>query len=230
MRTFSFIISFYLLSLFTVRAQQNVIPVYPEVYGLRIGTDLVKASRNFWDKDYNGFEVVADYRYNKNWYIAAEAGYENKYNQDDQLSFTTSGIFLKIGADKNLHQNWLNMNNLIHVGGRYGISLHDQTLHTYRVNSGNAYFEEEFQNPELKSSGLTAHWLELVVGIKAEVATNLFIGMNVRAKGLFYQSQPEGFENLYYPGFGRKFSGNIGVGFGYSISYFIPFKKVTKSL
>ncbi len=223
MRTFSFIISLFCVC--SLQAQEQVPQVYPEIYGLRIGTDLIKASRNFWDKDYKGFEISADYRYNKHWYLAAEAGYENRLKTDDQLSYTTDGIFLKIGAEKNFHQNWLDMNNLIYVGGRYGFSLHSQTLHSYRINTGDAYFDEEMQYPELKSTGLMAHWLEMIVGIKAEVVHNLYIGMNVQLKGLFYQKQPEGFENLYYPGFGQKYSGNIGVGFGYGLSYMIPFKK-----
>ncbi|RRA96979.1 DUF6048 family protein [Paenimyroides viscosum] len=224
MRTFSFIISL-ILGCTNVFAQDVPQKIYPDVYVLRIGTDLVKASRNFWDKNYTGFEINADYRYNKKWYIAAEAGFEDRFKEDDQLTYTTSGMFLKIGADKNFHQNWLDMDNLIYVGGRYGLSYHNQTLHSYRVNTGNAYFDEEMQYPNLKTTGLMAHWLELVVGIKAEVANNLYIGMNVRLKGLVYQTQPEGFENLYYPGFDQKYSGNIGVGFGYTVSYMIPFKK-----
>src|SRR5690606_14114137 len=224
MRTFSFIISL-ILGCTNVFAQDVPQKIYPDVYGLRIGTDLVKASRNFWDKNYTGFEINADYRYNKKCYIAAEAGFEDRFKEDDQLTYTTSGMFLKIGADKNFHQNWLDMDNLIYVGGRYGLSYHNQTLHSYRVNTGNAYFDEEMQYPNLKTTGLMAHWLELLVGIKAEVANNLHIGMNVRLKGLVYQTQPEGFENLYYPGFDQKYSGNIGVGFGYTVSYMIPFKK-----
>lgn len=226
MRTFSYIISLLFVGLTCGYAQQEqTVTQYPEIYGLRIGTDVIKASRNVWDKDYKGFEFNADYRYNKNWYIAAEAGYENKYKADDQLAFTTSGAFLKIGVDKNMHQNWLNMNNLIYVGARYGLSLHSQNLHAYRVNTGSSYFDEEMQYPELKSTGLMAHWLELVIGTKVEIASNLFLGMNVRLKALAYQTQPEGFENLYFPGYGQKYSGNIGVGFGYTVSYLLPMKK-----
>lgn len=227
MRTFSFFISS-LLGCTSVFAQDLPQKNYPDIYGLRIGTDLIKASRNIWDKNYTGFEFNVDYRYNKKWYLAAEAGFEDRFKEDNQLTYTTSGMFLKIGADKNFHQNWLDMDNLIYVGGRYGFSYHNQTLHSYRVNTGNAYFDEEMQYPELKSTGLMAHWLELVVGIKAEIANNLYVGMNVRLKGLVYQTQPEGFENLYYPGFEQKYSGNIGVGFGYTVSYLIPFKKKFK--
>ncbi|HLW41217.1 MAG TPA: DUF6048 family protein [Flavobacterium sp.] len=224
MRIFIFTISL-ILTFTSSTLAQDVPKKYPEVYGLRIGTDLVKASKNIWDNNYTGFEISADYRYNKNYYIAAEAGFENRFKEDDQVTYTTSGMFLKIGLDRNFHQNWLDMNNLIYVGARYGVSLHSQTLHTYRVNTGSGYFNEELQYPELKSNGLSAHWLELVFGIKVEIVDHLFLGMNVRFNGLLTQKQPEGFENLYYPGYGQKYSGNIGAGFGYSISYLIPFKK-----
>lgn len=225
MRISIFIISF-LFTCSSLFAQESL-KSHPEIYGLRIGTDLVKASRNLWDKDYKGFDIHADYRYNKNWYIAAEAGFEERFKADDQLSFTTSGMFLKIGADRNFHQNWLDMNNLIYVGGRYGLSLHQQNLHSYRVNTGSGYFNEELQFPELKSDGLSAHWLELVFGIKAEVFDHLFLGINVRFHALLAQKQPQGFENLYYPGYGQKYSGSVGAGFGYTISYLIPIKKKT---
>lgn len=223
MRTFIFFISLvFTTSLF---AQDSLVKKYPEVYGLRIGTDLIKASRNVWDKNYKGFEINADYRYNKDWYIAAEAGFEDRYKKDDQLTYTTSGMFLKLGVEKNLHKNWLNMNNMIYVGARYGLSLHNQTLHSYRINTGSGYFNEEIQHPELKSTGLSAHWLELGFGMKVEIVDNLFLGMNARFTALLSQKQPEGFENLYYPGFGQKYSGSIGAGFGYTISYLIPLKK-----
>ena len=44
-----------------------------------------------------------------------------------------------------------------------------------------------------------------------------------------FETEPENFENLYIPGFGRTFdSGNFGVGFGYNVSYLIPLYKKTK--
>ena len=36
--------------------------MYPERYGLRLGVDLHKIARSFYEKDYRGFEVVGDYR------------------------------------------------------------------------------------------------------------------------------------------------------------------------
>lgn len=200
---------------------------YPQRYGLRVGVDLFKASRNFWDKDYKGLEVTADYRYNKKLFIAAELGTEDRFKEDHQLSYTTNGHYMKIGVDYNLHKNWMDLENMIYVGGRYGVSLHSQTLHSYKVFSSDPYFGETEMHPELKTSGLAAHWIELVGGLKTRVVNNLFMGFSVRFSYLIAQQQPQGFENLYLPGYGEKFSGNIGATFNYTVSYFIPLYKKT---
>lgn len=198
---------------------------YPQRYGLRIGTDLYKASRNIWDKNYKGFEITADYRWNKNIYIAAEIGSDKRFKEDYQLSYTTKGNYLKIGADYNLHNNWMDLENMIYVGGRYGISFHSQTLHSYKIFSSDPYFGENELYPNVESTGLTAHWIDVVGGFKTRVFNNVFMGISVRFSYLIAQKQPEGFENLFIPGYGEKFSGNIGATFNYTVSYFIPLYK-----
>ena len=204
-------------------------PKYLDTYGLRIGTDLIKASRNLWDKNYTGFEISGDYRYDKNKYIAVEFGIEDKFTEEDQLTFTTKGMFIRAGLDYNVYENWLDMNNMIFVGGRYGFTSMSQTLNSYNIYESNSYFPSQTFYPNSETTGLSAHWLEFVAGVKAEVVKNLYLGFTFRMKYLITQKQPNDFENLYIPGFGKKFSGKIGAGFNYSISYNIPlFKKYNK--
>lgn len=204
-------------------------PKYSDTYGLRIGTDLIKASRNLWDKNYTGFEISGDYRIDKKKYVAVEFGLEDKFTKEDQLSFTTKGMFIRAGLDYNVYDNWLDMNNMIFIGGRYGYANMSQTLNSYNIYETNSYFPNQTFYPNSISKGLSAHWIEFVAGLKAEVVKNLFLGFTFRMKYLIAQKQPNDFENLYIPGYGKKFSGNIGAGFNYSISYNIPlFKKYNK--
>lgn len=198
---------------------------YPDIYGLRIGIDALSASRNLWEKDFTGLDIQADYRLNKSWYAAVEAGFVNKYKDEDRLDFTTKGSYIRIGADKNVYKNWLDMNNMIYVGGRYGFSMFEQQLHSYEIITQGDYLDNLTAYPNTTYSTLSAHWLELVGGMKAEISKNLFLGMSFRLHGLLYQKQPDQFENLYIPGFGKKYSGNIGASFNYSISYLFPLKK-----
>jgi hypothetical protein len=49
-----------------------------ERYGLRVGVDLFKLTRSFYEKDYRGIELVGDFKLTRKHYIAAEIGTENK--------------------------------------------------------------------------------------------------------------------------------------------------------
>src|SRR6218665_96108 len=102
-------------------------PVKKERYGLRLGVDLFKLTRSFYEDDYRGLELTGDYRLTRRHYLAAEIGNEDKTVDDDQINFTTKGTYLKVGFDYNSYQNWLDMENIISVGLRYGISSFSQT-------------------------------------------------------------------------------------------------------
>ncbi len=230
---FTFSIALVLLS-FSGNAQQKTtakkdsIPPKTERYGIRLGVDLFKLTRSFYEEDYRGLELVGDYRLTRKHYLAAEIGNENKTVDDTQLNFTTKGTYLKIGFDYNSYQNWLDMENIISVGLRYGVSSFSQTLNSYELYNPNHYFDEApivYPNEEYK--GLSAQWIEVVAGMKAEVFSNVFVGFSFRLNRMISQKQPANFENLYIPGFNRTYNGDFGVGFNYTVSYFIPLYKST---
>ncbi len=195
-------------------------------YGLRVGTDLYKIARSIYDKDYQGLEIVGDYRIAKNYYVAAEMGNEKITVDDDRLNFTTSGTFIKGGFDYNAYENWLDMENMVYIGARYGFSTMSQTLNSYKIYNRNSYFAEQPPvDVSEKYSGLTAQWLEIVVGTKAKVINNFYLGLSVSVKKLVTNNKPENFDNLYIPGFNRTYNGDFGVGFNYTVSYFLPLYK-----
>ncbi len=202
---------------------------YPQRYGLRLGTDLYRLTRNIYDKDYQGFEFNGDYRLSQKWYAAAEIGNEKRTKDEaDLYNYTTNGSYIKIGVDFNAHQNWMDREDMIYTGLRYGFSTFSQTLNSYKIYTTDPYFGEEIIEANAKYSGLSAHWLELVAGIKTRVFNNFFVGFNFQLKGLIAQKQPSDFENLFIPGYNRKYSGGVGVGFSYSVSYLIPLYKTNK--
>jgi hypothetical protein len=204
----------------------DTIPVKKDRYGLRVGIDLFKLTRAFYDKDYKGLELAGDFRLNKKYYLAAELGNENKTTDDDRLNFTTKGSYLKVGFDYNAYENWLDMENIISVGMRYGASTFSQELNNYKIYNANPYFG---QIPAVATSqkfnGLTASWVEVVAGVKAKVFDNVFMGFSLRLNTLITNKKPDNFDNLYIPGFNRTYDGNFGVGFNYTVSYFIPLYK-----
>jgi len=224
---------FSLLVCATAFAQQDSVAVAtdsasPKVtrHGLRLGVDLFKLSRSFWDEDYRGIEITGDYRLTRSYFLAAELGNDDKTTDDDRVNFTTKGTYFKVGFDYNFYDNWLNMDNVITIGMRYGVSSFSQKLNSYKIYNPNNDFGEEIvvvSGEEFK--GLGASWAEVVLGMKAEVLKNIYVGFSLRMNYMVSEKTPDTFANLYIPGFNRTYEGKFGVGFNYTLSYFIPIYK-----
>jgi len=209
------------------KAKKDTI-VYKTEYGLRIGVDLSRPARAFFDKSYKGLELVGDYRITKNWYIATELGYEQEITFEDFTTSSINGSFIRLGTNYNAYKNWLDMNNEIFLGMRYGLAFFEQTLDSYTTNTSDAinpnYFNSSTVTPN-SSTDLTAHWFELQLGIKTETFKNLFLSISGSYKIGLSIDEPDNFGTLYAPGFNRVFSSKTGFGFNYTISYLIPFVK-----
>ena len=188
-------------------------------YGLRVGLDLYRPARGFYEDGFKGFEIVADYRLTKKIYFAGEIGTIDTTIDDDMVNFTTKGSYLKAGFDFNAYENWLDMENMIYVGVRYGFATFSQNLNSYTIYDRNDYFDDVIVYPDQK----------IVGGIKAEIIDNVYLGFSVRLNLLFTDKKPQDFDNLYIPGFNRTYEGSFGAGFNYTLSYFIPlYKKQNK--
>lgn len=203
--------------------------VYKQKYGLRIGTDISKLARTFFDDNYSGFELMGDYRLTKRIYIAGEIGNEERTLETDYLNNTTKGSYFKGGIDINFYKNWLDMENMIYAGFRVGASTFSQKLNNYTIyDINNQYWNQQYTVEEGEEfSGLTALWIEMLVGLKAEVFNNFYAGVNVQLKVLISDSEINNYQNFYVPGYNRTYdSSRFGAGFGFNLSYLVPiFKK-----
>jgi hypothetical protein len=195
-------------------------------YGLRIGVDLSKPLRSILENGYTGFEIVGDFRISEKFYAAAEIGNEKKERYESNLNSIASGSYVKLGADFNAYNNWLGMENAIYGGLRYGFATFKQELLAYGIYTTNATFPGGFRVDPREYSGLNAHWIELVLGVKTEILNNLFLSINLQLKRKISEDKPDNFNNLYIPGFNRTYDfSEFGAGYGYSISYLIPIFK-----
>jgi len=200
--------------------------IYKQKYGLRLGTDLSKIARTFFEDNYTGFELIGDYRLTEKIYVAGEIGNEDRTTVNEVLDNTTKGSYFKGGIDYNMYTNWLDMENMIYAGFRIGASTFSQTLNSYKVyDVNNQYWNADLFsiNQGQEFSGLTALWFELQLGFKAELFNNFFAGINVQLKTILSETAPDNYENLYIPGFNRTYdSGRFGSGFGFNLSYLVP--------
>ena len=210
------------------KREQPIDSLIQNKYGLRVGIDLYNPIYTVFDNKRKGLELIGDYRITRKIYLAAEFGYLENKTEEDFIHFTSNGSYFKAGINYNAYKNWLDMENEIYVGIRYGISTFSQTLHSYTINNDAILDNSPAIKDGAKFENLNAHWAEFVVGIKAETLNNLFLGFSINGKKMIRSKEPDNFKNLFIPGFNRVFLNNAGFGFNYTISYLIPLYKKDK--
>ena len=227
-----FINTAFLLSCFVSLSQENNLQpndtIIKNKYGLRVGIDLFNPVNTFFNEDRKGLELVGDYRVSKKFYVASELGYMDNTSDEDYINFTTNGSYIKAGFDYNAYSNWLDREDAIYIGMRYGFSTFSQTLNSFTINNNPFLDDLAITESGQKFDNLNAHWVEFVLGIKAELFNNLFLGFSFSGKKMITTKEPDNFKNLFVPGFNRVFLNNSGFGFNYTLSYLIPLYKREK--
>ena len=215
----------------TIFSQENIVSTdsvtQKQKYGLRIGLDVNKLVNSSISNNYDGFELNADYRISNKLYIASEIGLINNTEDEEYLNFTTKGTYIKSGIDYNMYTNWLDMQNMIFAGFRIGYSDFDQIINNYTIyDTNNQIWGQSFINTPINNKDLSSLWVELIIGVKAEIFNNLFLGFNLEVKKMINSEIKNNIQNMYVPGFNKTFEGSsFGVGFGYKLSYLIPIVK-----
>ncbi|WP_396160122.1 DUF6048 family protein [Flavobacterium sp.] len=226
--TLKYIFSLLFMLLFSINgtAQEKDTLKIPQRYGLRLGIDAHRLTKSLYNDNYKGLELIGDYRITKKFYAAGEIGNEEKTTADDNINYTTKGTYFKVGFDFNAYENWLDMENMIFIGMRAGVGSFNLKLNSFTIYQPGNYYGINTNTSDQEFNGLSASWLEVVSGLKAEVLNNLYVGFSLRLNYLMSNNEPEGFANLYIPGFNKTYENSkFGAGINYTISYFIPFYK-----
>jgi len=190
-------------------------------YGPRIGIDVARFAYIFADPSEIGAEFSVDVEVYKNLYPVFEIGYSHISESKDLLDYTSGGTYARAGVDYNLMpMKDRSIHHSITAGFRYGVSLFGHRAENVLIPSdywGN-YIMDSYEN------NLVGNWIELVGGIKAEVASNLFLGWAVRYKILLNPEMDPLVTPWIVPGYGSAMA-NRGFGLTYSVSYKIPLLK-----
>ncbi|MDB4297298.1 DUF6048 family protein [Flavobacteriaceae bacterium] len=197
----------------------------PKTYGLRIGVDLIKPVLNFTNDNFNGGEIVADFRLNTKTFLAGELGYTKRSVEEDYYNSNVNGTYFKIGLNYNLYTNWLDMDNELFIGFRYGVSVFDSELENYTIAQQGTYFSPKTVNTNTTYNNLNTHWLDLVTGLKVEVLKNLYLGIMVNISKVISDKEGGDIPNSYSPGIGEISKNGSGSNINYTISYRIPLYK-----
>lgn len=192
---------------------------------LRIGAEVSKPIIALFNNEKYGFEATFDYNFRKETFLVAELGYGGGNIDYEFLKYKSNNAFARVGVDASMFDALSNKDfDIVVVGARYGIGVGKR---------GDASFvvDNPFSNPVLdtaKAQNFTAHWIEIVAGIKVELMPSLFAGWNVRAKFLMNANT---FNGKVAPnniaGYGRA-DASTAIDFNFYIAYAIRWKNIPK--
>ncbi|MBC8306211.1 MAG: hypothetical protein H8E55_61935 [Pelagibacterales bacterium] len=194
---------------------------------LSIGIDLYRPIYSSINDDDLSYELITSLRIFEGFSIASEIGSLDKYVEDENVNFTSTGDYLKFGFDYNLFNNWTGMDNSIYLGMRFATSSFNNKIDSYTIRNPDSYWSNNvLDNYEtINHSNQNANWIELLVGIKVETIKNIYLGISLRLNRLLSNTTPNNFNNLYIPGFNKVTDDNSwGSGFNYTLTYSLPLK------
>lgn len=191
--------------------------------GLRLGVDITRFALKYFQPYRTDVTIAADAQYSRNLYFAGELSYNNTSHTDSNYSYKGNGASVTLGVDYNLlKKRDPGEKNIIYVGARYGFAAFSYDIPTYTVHDP---IWGDYSSSYPKTNA-TAHWVELLIGIRAEVFRNFYMGWSLRDRILLNKGLANrDFPALVIPGYGK---GNKGNQFDvmYNVSYFIPLYKV----
>ncbi len=198
------------------------LPEQPLFQGAYVGLDVFGLAGKAFGSDFLSSEASLEVNLKNKYFPVIEIGYGSTDTTDDEtdIHFKTSAPYFRIGAGYNVFHKKPHLPGQFIVGLRYGYSTFSYDVEAPDMTDpvwGETTIPFSYQG--VKSN---ASWLELVVGLKANVYKNLYLGLSARYRSKLSVKKEENSEPWYIPGFGKNKSSNIGI--TYSIIYKLPFK------
>jgi hypothetical protein len=188
-------------------------------YGFRIGFDLSRIPVHYLNPYRTDLEIQTDLRVDSDLYVAFDGGWNKTHLENKPVfEYNSNGYFVKAGVDYNLlKRKYPGEANMLYVGFRYGIARMRRNIPEYQISDpywGNV-------DGHFSSKTLLPQWGELIVGLKAEVLNNLFLGWSLHLRILTTQNIDKQVRPYLIPGFGKATKNSV-FDVNYSISYRIP--------
>jgi hypothetical protein len=191
---------------------------------LRVGVDPGTVIYNIFSEKRNFYEVTADIDIHK-YFFVADYGHTTFDLNDPTFAYHNEGNYLRFGADLNLMYGD-RRNNVSFFGLRYAMASFSDEMNF----STSAILQSDNRWPATMettgSDNLSAHWYEMVTGLKVRMIKQLYFGFTVRFKMFMKAKGTEDLKPYYIPGFGKNISKSYW-GFNYYVSYRFPFRKKT---
>lgn len=195
---------------------------YPLYNGFSVGMDLWGLGGKVFGSDFVSTEVAVDVDLKHRYFPVAEIGYGSTDTWSDKgIHYKSSAPYLRLGMDYNMLFRKAHGHQL-RLGLRYATSSFDYDVQSLGVSDpiyggmpGNPNISDDvwgstvpFDHRGMKGS---MQWMELCVGIRANVWGNLAMGWAMRFKFKLSGSSDTYGDPWYVPGFGQYASNTLGI-------------------
>lgn len=193
----------------------------PLYQGSYIGFDIYGLGSKLFGNEFTTAEVSAEANLKNRYFPIVEIGYgkTDVTNEETLIHYKTSAPYFRIGMNYNVFYKKPYLPGQFLVGVRYGF-----TSFSYDI-SAPAMTDPTWGAPTLPFSyqGVksSAGWLELVIGLKANVYKSFYMGLSLRYRSRMSMKASENSEPYYIPGYGKNKGTSIGV--AYTLVYQLPF-------
>jgi len=189
------------------------------IRGPRIGYDVGGLALLYLDPGRMIHTISVDYEVLQDIYPVAEFGLQNVLFDRDNYSYSSNGLFARVGVDVNLlkYEN-PNVYEMFYAGIRYGLSY--MTHKADNISVPDDYFSG-ISGGSIPEQQVNTHWISFVGGVKVEVFNNFFMGWSVLANFKLIQVNNENMNPYNIPGFGKG-DKKAGIILSYTLAYRIP--------
>lgn len=186
--------------------------------GLRVGVDVIKPVLSFINDQPRGGEISLDYEVKRDYYAVLELGWQKRELDEPRYLYSTSGIFGRLGMEYNIlkRKQKGQTREIAYAGLRYGFSSFN--LQADEITLSDPYWGDLVT--EVPRTSATGHWVEVLVGLKAEIFSDFSMGWSIRAGFLLNRGGLEGRDVIpvMVPGYGQTSKSPV-FGFTYSLFY-----------
>lgn len=205
---------------------------FPLYNGLTISADLYGLGANVLGSDFLSTEIAIEASLKNRYFPIVEIGYGTTDAWSERgTKYKTSAPYFRIGMNYNTMYKKGNP-NFLYVGFRYGYSSFSYDVSN--MPAEDPIFGGSIENPGMTDDiwggsvpfnhkGLKASmgWFELLVGVRAKIYKDFYMGWTVRYQRSMNKSFNEYGVPWYIPGYGEYDSNHFG--FSYSLIYKLPF-------
>ena len=193
----------------------------PLFQGIMVGVDVYGFLNQVLGSDTRSTEASIEANLMNRFFPVMEFGYGSMDTTDEEtdIHYQTSAPFFRLGLNYNVFYKKPELPGYLTVGLRYGFSSFEYDVQAPNLTDPNwNHTQIPVDYTGIKSK---VGWLEAVVGLRANVYKDFYLGLNARYRSRLSMTKNENSEPYYSPGYGLGKSTSIGI--TYSIIYKLPF-------